>query len=163
MSNLQRLFLLRHAEAEPASLEKRDFDRPLSDKGKIDAQQIGKIIKEHYKLPEAVVLSPSKRTKQTVNLLHLFDKNNLNIIDDLYNGDGREYLNILKSIKDAQSLLLVAHNPAIFILFQFLTSLKSKIKIPHSYPPAGLAIIDFPNEANNLKEQNGQLVAFYAP
>ncbi|UXM96209.1 histidine phosphatase family protein [Bartonella sp. HY329] len=163
MTHLQRIFLLRHAEAMPAQKGQTDFDRCLSAQGLHQAANIGTIIGQDYQRPAKVLLSPSKRTSQTVETLQLFDQSDLIFIDDLYDGGPQDYLNTVKNHSQYESVLLVGHNPSIFALLQFLAAPKSKIKLPYSYPTAGLAVLDFAKDETEFNHHCGNLLAFHQP
>lgn len=161
MQKLQRLYLLRHAQALPARVEQFDFDRVLSEKGRNEAEKIGEIIKTNYQLPDCILLSPSKRTRETAEYINLFEKSDLILVDALYEGSTKDYLDAISEAERFSNLLLIGHNPAIFAVLQYLASPQSNIKVPNSYPTAGLAIIDFSMSKSKLSPQSGLLTAFH--
>lgn len=58
------LILLRHAKAQhPAGLP--DLDRPLTDRGHADATAAGAWLASHGYVPDLVLCSPARRTRQT--------------------------------------------------------------------------------------------------
>ena len=61
---MRRLILLRHAKSDrPPGIV--DLDRPLNDRGKRAAPQMGAYLAAEGLIPEAVVVSPAKRTRET--------------------------------------------------------------------------------------------------
>ncbi len=62
---LHRLILLRHGEAQPHAPSGRDLDRELTDAGRAAAAQAGRVLAQARITPEAVLVSPAVRTRQT--------------------------------------------------------------------------------------------------
>jgi phosphohistidine phosphatase len=59
---MKTIVFMRHAKAEVIKLEKSDFDRKLTDKGKIDAQNAAKsLLKDIHKI-DLIITSSAKRT-----------------------------------------------------------------------------------------------------
>ncbi len=63
---MTKLFLLRHADAEPGD---QDDLRPLSSKGIRQAGELGRFLKGRVACPEAIVHSGLKRAEQTAALV----------------------------------------------------------------------------------------------
>ena len=65
----RRLWLIRHAEAEPASPGQSDFDRDLSPKGQRQCRALGRWLVERIgeDLP-TILVSPALRTRETARL-----------------------------------------------------------------------------------------------
>lgn len=58
-----RLFLLRHAEAEPDALT--DAERALTDLGREQAARVGEFCRRHLIRPDLVLSSPFRRAQET--------------------------------------------------------------------------------------------------
>ena len=68
---MRELILLRHAHAEPAAAGQDDIDRPLSRQGLAEAEAAGKWLKDHGYLPDRIIASPARRTRETLEqVLH---------------------------------------------------------------------------------------------
>ena len=63
---MRELILLRHAHAEPASTGQADLDRPLSPEGLAEAEAAGRWMRENQLVPDRVLCSPSRRTRETL-------------------------------------------------------------------------------------------------
>src|ERR1700750_3203288 len=63
MTGARRLILLRHATSDWPELAHRD--RPLAKRGRRDAPKIGRWLREHGYLPDTVICSDARRTRQT--------------------------------------------------------------------------------------------------
>src|SRR5260370_41087711 len=59
--------LLRHAKSDWPDVP--DLDRPLAKRGRRDAPRIGRWLRDHGYLPEVVVCSAARRTRQTWKLV----------------------------------------------------------------------------------------------
>lgn len=115
---MQRLILMRHAEAERAAGSGRDRDRALSARGRTDAAAMGRALAARGLRPDLALVSPAARTRQTWDLLHdAFGDVQIRDDEALYNG-GADTLRRLveESEEDAGCLMLVAHNPGVHLL-----------------------------------------------
>ncbi|GAA0649675.1 SixA phosphatase family protein [Brevundimonas lenta] len=115
---MQRLILMRHAEAERASGSGRDRDRNLSARGRADAALMGRALAARGVRPDLALVSPANRTRQTWELVHdaLGD---VQVREDepLYNGSADTLRRHIQAAEDeAGSLLVVAHNPGVHLL-----------------------------------------------
>lgn len=115
---MQRLILMRHAEAERAAGSGRDRDRALSARGRTDAAAMGRALAARGVRPDLALVSPATRTRQTWDLLHdAFG--DVQICDDeaLFNGGADTLRRLVEAAEeDAGCLMVVAHNPGIHVL-----------------------------------------------
>eukprot|EP00877_Chromochloris_zofingiensis_P009141 jgi/Chrzof1/4480/Cz14g14230.t1 len=65
---IRRLILLRHADSEN-SAGVRDHDRRISHQGKREAMNIARRLQELDWIPDIIIASNSRRTKQTLDLM----------------------------------------------------------------------------------------------
>ena len=63
MTGTRRLILLRYAKSDWPDVP--DRDRPLAKRGRRDAPKIGRWLREHGYLPDTVICSDARRTRQT--------------------------------------------------------------------------------------------------
>lgn len=115
---MQRLILMRHAEAERAAGSGRDRDRALSARGRIDAAAMGRGLAARDLRPDLVLVSPAARTRQTWDLLHdAFGDVQIRDDEALYNGDADTLRHLVEDVEDdAGCLMVVAHNPGVHLL-----------------------------------------------
>ncbi len=70
MSDEIQLHLLRHAHAgDPMKWRGPDSARPLSEKGRLQAQRIGRLLAQASSRPNAIVTSPKLRALETAQLV----------------------------------------------------------------------------------------------
>lgn len=123
---MKTIFLLRHAAAVNAGERaKRDFDRELNGRGREEAARIGKFMAERSIAPQLILCSPSRRTRETIELAMQQAGSQSEMIFDerIYEASINDLLKILASIDDhVNEVLLVGHNPGIEELLVYLTN-----------------------------------------
>jgi phosphohistidine phosphatase len=62
---MKLLYLVRHAKSSWAEPGLADIDRPLNKRGKRDAPEMGRRLKERDAVPDRIVTSPAKRARGT--------------------------------------------------------------------------------------------------
>jgi phosphohistidine phosphatase len=164
---MPRLLLLRHAKAKRARAGENDHERVLSERGIDDAAAMGKLFAERGEAPDLLLCSTSTRTRQTWNEVRpaLPAGPEERFLRPIYEAD--DYLDVLREEGgDAQSVLLVGHNPA---MQETATTLSADLagrdgrRLAEAFPTAALAILDFDGEWRTLKPRRMRLVAFIAP
>lgn len=115
---MQRLILMRHAEAERAAGPGRDRDRALSARGRQDAVAMGRALAARGLRPDLALVSPALRTRQSWDLLHdAFGDVEVREDEALYNGGAETLRRLIESAEDeAGCLMVVAHNPGVHLL-----------------------------------------------
>jgi len=66
---MKTLYLIRHAKSSWDDMNLKDFDRPLNDRGKNDAQEMGKRLKERGIFPDVILSSPDIRALETSKMI----------------------------------------------------------------------------------------------
>ena len=64
---MRRLFLVRHAKAEPA-VGRDDYDRALTSRGRDDARRVASVLAEKNMLPDVLIHSGAQRAKETAEI-----------------------------------------------------------------------------------------------
>lgn len=112
---MKTILLLRHAKSSRSNTSLKDFDRPLTKRGRRDAPRVGSFVKEVGAVPASIISSPAKRAEQTVQLFANsagIDSSLIQWDEDLYYGGARDYLSAIQHAPEsAQEILLVGHNP----------------------------------------------------
>jgi phosphohistidine phosphatase len=116
------LILIRHADA--GAYNEPDFDRQLSEKGKLEAIQSAQVIQYSKHNKGTWLCSSAKRTLETANMIR--DKNpkisgELLLNEFWYREGGKKYLEEIYQQKDS-TIYLVAHNPSISYLASYFTN-----------------------------------------
>ncbi|MGH6760215.1 MAG: SixA phosphatase family protein [Phyllobacterium sp.] len=160
---MSRVYLLRHAKAVWASPGMKDFDRPLAAEGIEACKALGIAMSVSGYVPAIVLCSTAKRTRETLSSLNLSPSYRLIESEKLYTQGAETYLKKIRKIEDADSVMLVGHNPTMEDLAIGLCGhgdprLLSGLN--HGFPTAGLAVIDFDGPLAKAKPSKGTLVAF---
>ena len=110
----RRLMLLRHAKSDWPDVP--DRDRPLAKRGRRDAPVIGRWLHDHGYLPDAVVCSAARRTRETWELLapELGGSPSVTFEPRAYAASALTLLYLVGELPAAsRTALLIGHNPAI--------------------------------------------------
>jgi len=109
------LVLLRHAKAERPTGHS-DVDRPLTERGHADAGAAGAWLAAHGYVPDLVLCSPAKRTRQTWHgvALALPSAPAVRYEKKLYTGGARDMLAVVAAAStEVRTVLVIGHNPSI--------------------------------------------------
>jgi phosphohistidine phosphatase len=114
---MKTLILVRHAKSSWDSSVLTDFDRPLNERGKHDAPQMAKKLRQREIEIDLFISSPAKRAKKTAEIfMHEFGvkEKNLLTMPALYEASVEIFLEVVREIKDkSNTVVLFAHNPGI--------------------------------------------------
>jgi phosphohistidine phosphatase len=181
---MRRLMLLRHAKTESDAASGRDQDRRLDDRGRTDAAEIGGWIGRHPPFPDAVLVSPALRARQTWEIAWeamkglapktsasktLASKPRVELLPELYGADPSQLLQTVRSASasDPRRLMMVGHNPGMHELALALAGSgdpAGRRALAHNLPTSGLAMFDFAiDDWADVAFRRGQLVLFVSP
>lgn len=157
---MQELILLRHAEAVPIEKTGDDQERPLSVRGEQEAQAAGLWLAAHGVRPERVLCSPTRRTDETTRLaLAAIDAAPIpQMAAEIYDASPGELLALLDQHEDADTVMLVGHNPGIERLVALLVEGRSDEF--RGMPPGALAVLHLDGP---LEPGSARLDAFWSP
>ncbi len=114
---MKTLILVRHAKSSWDNSVLTDFERPLNERGKHDAPQMAKRLKQKEIEIDLFISSPAKRAKKTAEIfMHEFNskEKNLLTIPALYEASIEKFLEVVSDITDKNhTVALFAHNPGI--------------------------------------------------
>ena len=133
------LVLLRHAKAaNPEGVA--DAARPLTPRGHADAAAAGAWLANRGYLPDLVICSPSRRTRETWHgvALALSKGPEVTYPEEAYGAGAGELLDLVSAVDDATgTVLVIGHNPA-------MSSLSGLLDPDHADPDGlrtcGLAV-----------------------
>jgi len=158
---MRELILLRHAHAEPAAKGQADMDRPLSAEGLAEAEAAGRWLAEQKLVPDCVLCSPSRRTRETLEaVLGAIGYVDQRIEPSIYDGTPGTLIALADVHTEAERLLMVGHNPAFEQLAALLHSGQSGDY--RGMPPGGIAVLTVP-AGTSLEPGVAQLSAFWWP
>ena len=144
---MDRLILFRHGKAEPESLSGDDFDRRLAPRGVLESAATGSALAEKGITPDAVLVSPAARTRETwAAAAPHFPAANANFDNDLYNADSAEIrLSAEAAGKTAKTVMMVGHNPGMQeltfrLLIEGSAPASALSRVQRSFPTAAAAV-----------------------
>ena len=156
----QQLYILRHANAEPWSPLGNDFSRALSPKGNRHARAVSTWALETLAVPDTVLCSPSKRTRETLApLLSKWPRllSATDYVDSIY---GASLTMLLTLAEDAfsysQRVLMVGHNPGFEELLINVLRQEQAVTI-HKLATGTLAVVEFSDGFRRITA-NGELI-----
>ena len=165
-AELNRLLLMRHAKSDWCAGQ-GDFERPLASRGIKDAIAMGNWLAE-IGLPDVIVCSPSRRTRETVELLSKGARTKLceltEFVDGLYHSSTES---ILQSITDHSyrgSVMVIGHNPGLAqLLLWLIVDNKALKNFQNPFPTAAIYELSTTDPLNALKENSALLLSFMRP
>lgn len=136
------LILIRHAQAVPGTFTLADRDRPLTQRGCLDASFMGSLLLFSDQVPDLIVSSHALRAVTTAQLLAsslAYSHERIVIDPRVYLQPVSTLLQVIQSWDDAlKRIFLVGHNPDITGLVDSLSS-----ELPFELPTAAVASISF--------------------
>lgn len=159
---MKQLVLVRHAKSSWKT-ELADFDRPLSGRGKREAQEMAEHLKLRDLQPDLILSSPAKRARKTAKVV----AEALDYPLQAIGWDSRLYLQGVKAqlavLAETDShhavVLLVGHNPNITELAERLTG-----EAFGEIPTAGVVTIRLNSESwLDLADTGGEIERFDYP
>lgn len=130
----RELVLMRHAKSSWRVPAIGDHDRPLNGRGRRSARALGDWLRAAGHLPDAVLCSSARRTRDTLAGLAL--EAPVRCLDALYHAEPEAMLALLRQAQGARVLML-GHNPGLADLAQALVAV----------PPAHPRFADYPTGA----------------
>ena len=106
------LVLFRHAKAAPALPDQRDFDRPLTERGRQDADRMGAVL-AHYPIDQ-VLVSAAVRTQETWQgaAAKFETAPPVDVDPELYLAGGQKLVRRLRELQTTtRAAIVVGHNP----------------------------------------------------
>jgi phosphohistidine phosphatase len=169
---MKKLSLLRHAKSGWDDPVARDFDRPLSDRGRRGAKAMGDHAATLALGVDFILASPAVRVTQTLD--YFLPAAGLDAIEPhwerrIYLASSATLFDCLADLPDsAHHVLLCGHNPGMEDLILELVpddgSSPLRDVIEDKYPTAALATIDLPVERwADVAPRTGALMALKCP
>lgn len=164
----RRLVVMRHATAEAVAAS--DVERPLTDRGRADAEAAGAWLHQHGVVPDHAIVSPAVRTRETwaamVRATGWTAPPDLE--PALVHAGVEAALDLLRLVPDdARVVVLVGHNPTVSQVANLLQDgageREAALSMARGHPPAAFALFDVTVEWSRLSWGDGRLAAFRVP
>jgi phosphohistidine phosphatase len=162
----RRLVVMRHAKAEQDG--PTDFDRPLAERGHLDAAEAGAWLAAEGVQPDHALVSAALRTRETWasvasgaawDLDPDFDRG-------LYTAEPSTAVDLIAAIDgDVQALLVIGHNPTMAVLAQLLGDAEGdpdlEAELFSGFPTSATAVFEYDGTWADLAEGSARLVGFH--
>jgi len=163
----RELILLCHGKPDTSSGQD-DYQLPLSERSKREAQRLGSWLQQQKLIPDHVLTSSKKAALDTAvhacNVMGI-GENVINTEERIYTADKKALLMLLANCPSGtKRILLVGHNPALEKLLLLLS--KKKPKTPKKgklLPEASLAILRIDKDWEKLNSGNALLTSLIHP
>jgi phosphohistidine phosphatase len=160
-----RLYLLRHAKSSRITPGSTDFDRPLSEEGRMEMERMAQVMVRSGYQPGRITCSTAQRARETLAPLlpRLRAEMDICLTRRIYEADAAALLaEVRMRAGDAESLMLIGHNPAMAELARLLVA--EEERLDGSFPTAALAVIELRSASwGEVQPSQGRLAAFHTP
>jgi phosphohistidine phosphatase len=166
---MHQLLLLRHAKSSRDDPKLADLDRALNKRGRRASSAMRKAMLELGLTPDLVLVSPSRRTLETLAALEPWDDTPLvEQVETLYLASLPQLLGILRGVNETvRSVMLIGHNPGLHELAMLLgaTSAANEVssRLAGGFPTAALAEFSVATQWRQLDAAGSRLVRFLTP
>lgn len=162
----RRLVLVRHAKAEPGD---DDAERPLAERGRRDAAEIGRWLAAEGIEPDLVLVSPALRARQTWEAVaDAVSGPRVEPDERIYANTLPDLLAVLREVPaEVGTLVVVGHAPGVQELAADLDDGSGDpdalAAIDEDYPSAGLAVFAVPGPWDAIGSGTAGLRGFAVP
>lgn len=167
---MRRLLLLRHAKATQDRNFAEDENRPLVERGVLDAWAMGGYLAETGLKPDHVLVSAALRTRQTRDLVlpRMGYKGSVEERADLYLASRQELLRAILALPEAvETLLLIGHNEGlqeVAVQLAFDTGGFDMLSLRSKLPTCGFVALELPVEPwRAVRSGEGKLTHYMTP
>jgi phosphohistidine phosphatase len=166
---MRRLLLLRHAKSDrPAGVA--DLDRPLNERGAAAARLMGGYVARHGLVPDRVLCSPSRRTRETLaGMAPQWPPAVKAVYEDrLYAATPKAIVAVIcEQDAGARTLMVIGHNPELHAVAELLIAagdIALRERLREKFPTCALAAIDFAANAwSRIHDRSGRLDRYVTP
>jgi len=159
---MKTLLLLRHAKSSRDVPNVADHERPLNERGKQAAKQVGRFLRDEDLVPDLILSSTAVRARKTSQkAAKACDyPRAIELEDRLYLANAHAHYTVVRGVEaGCKRLLLVGHNPGISEFLNQLTSAEEEL------PTAALAIVTLSIDRwkDLTAKTRGKLVKIWRP
>jgi phosphohistidine phosphatase len=165
---MRRLLLLRHAKSDrPTGVA--DLERPLNERGAVAARLMGGYVARHGLVPDRVLCSPSRRTRETLAGMASQWADTVNVVyeDRLYAATPKAVIAVICEQEDARTLMVIGHNPELHMVAELLIAsgdVAMRERLREKFPTGALAVIDFAaGDWSRIHDRSGRLDRYVTP
>jgi phosphohistidine phosphatase len=167
-SGARTLIAVRHAKSSWEH-DVEDHDRPLSGRGRRDADALGRLLAQRSLAPDLVLCSTAARTRETWERAHAVGATagEVRLVRGIYHAWVPELVRLLRQTPDEVStVLLLGHSPGIPDLVEHIcvrTDSADWAQLDQKYPTSGVAVVRVPSPWRELGNSTADLADFAIP
>ena len=159
---------MRHAKSDWSTDAATDFDRPLAKRGRKDAPRMGRWLHEHAPAPDKFISSPARRTSETAHYVAEaigFPPQDILWEHRIYDGSLHDLLEVIHAHASVSNiLLLIAHNPGLDALLEYLARERPELTESGKLMTTGaVAVLDFGVDPINIEQSGARLESLIRP
>lgn len=162
----RRLILTRHAKSSWDDPAMEDHARPLNDRGRRAARELGDFLASRGLEPEEVLCSTALRTRETWDRVAgavLETRPQVHFVDALYHAAPNTMLSVLKTATQP-TVMMLGHNPGIAELAAMLPARPIYNPDFRKYPTCATLIVDFQiDDWAQIAPGTGDVLEFFTP
>lgn len=168
VNNGRTLVLVRHGKSS-WDYDVDDHERPLSGRGRRDAEALGRLLSQRSLHPDLVLCSTATRTKQTWDYAKSggADAGKIEYLREIYHAWVPELLAMIREVPDEiHTLLVLGHAPGIPDLVEHLcvrTESPDWAQMDSKFPTSALAVVNVPGPWAELGKGRAELASFVVP
>jgi phosphohistidine phosphatase len=160
---MKTLIIVRHAKAEVLPINKTDFERKLTERGKEDAKIMALSLTQKINCPDIFISSTAKRAFSTAKRFaeaFKFEEENIVKEKNIYEANIDDLIALVQQIDHQHhTAIIFGHNPG-FSQLAYYFSGNGSIELP----TCGVVIVEFDiNDWNNVAYKNGKIIYFNKP
>lgn len=159
---VNKLVVIRHAKSDWGDPLKKDFDRPLNERGKRDAPAMAERLKAKGIYPDLIISSTAKRAQKTARIFaeHLhYNPEKIFLTDELYECSTADVYHVIQSVGgEAKTIFVFGHNPT----WTYFVNELAGVRIDN-IPTCGIAVIEMAKNWREIEAESGRLLDFDYP
>jgi len=168
VTNRRTLVPVRHAKSS-WDYDVDDHERPLSGRGRRDAEALGLLLSQRSLRPDLVFCSTATRTRQTWEYAMAggASAGEVQYLQEIYRAWVPELLTMIRDVPDEiHTLLVLGHAPGIPDLVEHLcvrTDSPDWAQMDSKFPTSALAVVNVPGPWAELGKGRAELASFVVP
>lgn len=162
---MKHLIIIRHAKSDWDHPGLTDFERPLNKRGRLSAPFMGEFLKSNKPMPDQIICSAAKRTRETCELLThgmgIREEVSIAFKKEIYGADVSDLLEVVNKIgDDIEVTFLIGHNPGVSDVTHYLTNDDNA----PSFTTCGVAHITFDTDSwAEVSAGTGTFIDYHYP
>lgn len=160
---MKKLYLARHAKSSWTNPNLKDFERPLNQRGLMDASFMGEFLVKENIFLDLFISSPALRAISTAKIIAEklnYPEARIELNPSAYEASINDLLNIIENIDNQQqSVILFGHNPAFSHLVEYLSG-----EYIGNLPTSAIAQLQFDSEEwQAISKNSASLLNLWSP